>query len=86
MVAAYAAGVGALQVGYCVLLALSGTPETKRALIKGCGTPLMLANWAMGFWAAAWVRPLLILCVRGAFEAAGADSRALGGGGGGCRS
>ena len=58
MVSAYVAGVCVLQVGYCVLLVFSGTPETKRALIKGCGTPLMLANWAMGFWAAAWVRAL----------------------------
>ena len=65
MIAVYIVGIYILQVGYCILLVFSGTPETKRALIKGCGTPLMLANWAMGFWAAAWVRPLRILCVRG---------------------
>ena len=56
MVAVYIVGIYILQVGYCILLVFSGTPETKRALIKGCGMPLMLSNWVMAFWAIAWVR------------------------------
>ncbi|KAI0360467.1 hypothetical protein OH77DRAFT_1418393 [Trametes cingulata] len=49
------------QVGYCVLLVLSRKPETKRALIKGCGYPLVFANWAMAFWAIAWILQAFLL-------------------------
>ncbi|KAI0674508.1 hypothetical protein C8Q78DRAFT_1067506 [Trametes maxima] len=49
------------QVGYCVLLVFSRKPETKRALIKGCGWPLMLSNWVMAFWAIAWILQAFLL-------------------------
>ncbi|KAI0777225.1 hypothetical protein BD413DRAFT_172764 [Trametes elegans] len=54
MIAVYIVAIYIGQVGYCVLLVFSRKSETKRALIKGCGFPLMLANWAMAFWAIAW--------------------------------
>ena len=60
MIALYIIGIYVLQVGYCILLVFAGKPETKRALIKGCGMPLMLSNWVMAFWAIAWVRLLLV--------------------------
>jgi len=43
------------QLGYCVLLVLARKPETKAALVKGVGLPLVFANWAMAAWAIAWV-------------------------------
>lgn len=55
MIAAYIVGIYILQVGYCVLLVFSMHPDTKRALIKGCGIPFMLSNWIMAFWAVSWV-------------------------------
>ena len=55
MIGVYVVGIYVLQVGYCILLVFARKPETKRALIKGCGYPLMLSNWVMAFWAIAWV-------------------------------
>ncbi|KZT08166.1 uncharacterized protein LAESUDRAFT_724171 [Laetiporus sulphureus 93-53] len=43
------------QIGYCVLLVCARKPETKIALVKGVGLPLVIANWVMAFWAIAWV-------------------------------
>ncbi|KIM52219.1 hypothetical protein SCLCIDRAFT_1223962 [Scleroderma citrinum Foug A] len=43
------------QVGYCLLLVFARKPETKKALVKAVGLSLVLANWAMAFWAIAWV-------------------------------
>lgn len=56
MVTIFIIAIYILQVGYCVLLVFSRNPETKRALIKGCGFPLMLSNWVIAFWAISWVR------------------------------
>ncbi|KAH9941168.1 uncharacterized protein BXZ73DRAFT_42202 [Epithele typhae] len=55
MVAVYIVGIYILQVGYCILLVFARAPETKRALIKGCGMPLMLSNWVMALWAISWI-------------------------------
>ena len=55
MIAVYVVAVYILQVGYCILLVFSRNPDTKRALIKGCGFPLMLSNWFMALWAVTWV-------------------------------
>ncbi|KAH0839375.1 hypothetical protein J3R83DRAFT_69 [Lanmaoa asiatica] len=43
------------QVGYCLLLVFSRSPDTKKALVKAVGLSLVLANWAMALWAIAWV-------------------------------
>jgi len=43
------------QIGYCVLLVLARKEDTKRALVKAVGHPLVFANWLMAFWAIAWV-------------------------------
>lgn len=56
LIAVFIVAIYVGQVGYCVLLVLSRKPETKRAIIQGCGFPLMLANWVMAFWAISWVR------------------------------
>ncbi|KAL4067207.1 hypothetical protein V8B97DRAFT_1978669 [Scleroderma yunnanense] len=48
------------QVGYCLLLVFARTPETKKALVKAVGLSLVLANWAMAFWAIAWVLQLFL--------------------------
>ncbi|CDO75730.1 hypothetical protein BN946_scf184921.g6 [Trametes cinnabarina] len=61
MVAVYIVAIYIGQVGYCALLVLARKPETKRALIKGCGFPLMLANWMMAFWAIAWILQAFLL-------------------------
>ncbi|KAI0702059.1 hypothetical protein C8T65DRAFT_266253 [Cerioporus squamosus] len=55
MITIYIVAIYILQVGYCVLLVFSRNPDAKRALIKGCGFPLMLANWIMAFWAISWI-------------------------------
>ncbi|KAH9947791.1 hypothetical protein B0H21DRAFT_311090 [Amylocystis lapponica] len=55
MIAVYIIAVYVGQVGYCVLLVLARKPETKKALVKGVGLPLVLANWVMAGWAIAWV-------------------------------
>ena len=54
MIGLYVVGVYVLQVGYCILLVFSRTPETKRAVVKGCGFPLMLSNWMFALWAISW--------------------------------
>ncbi|OSD08757.1 hypothetical protein PYCCODRAFT_1448904 [Trametes coccinea BRFM310] len=61
MIAVFIVAIYIGQVGYCVLLVLARKPETKRALIKGCGFPLMLANWVMAFWAIAWIFQAFLL-------------------------
>ncbi|KAH9921764.1 uncharacterized protein B0H18DRAFT_1116224 [Fomitopsis serialis] len=43
------------QLGYCVLLVFARKPETKAAMVKGVGMPLVIANWVMAGWAIAWV-------------------------------
>ncbi|KAH9834941.1 uncharacterized protein C8Q71DRAFT_710490 [Rhodofomes roseus] len=43
------------QLGYCILLVLARRPETKAAMVKGVGMPLVIANWVMAGWAIAWV-------------------------------
>lgn len=55
MIAIYVVGILILQVGYCILLVFARNPDTKRALIKACGWPLMLSNWVMALAAVAWV-------------------------------
>ncbi len=55
MIGLYIVALFILQVGYCALLVLSRTQETKRALVKGCGFPLMLSNWVFALWAISWV-------------------------------
>ncbi|RPD65726.1 hypothetical protein L226DRAFT_501251 [Lentinus tigrinus ALCF2SS1-7] len=55
MITIYIIAIYILQVGYCILLVFSRHTETKRALIKGCGFPLMLSNWVMAFWAISWI-------------------------------
>lgn len=44
-----------MQVGYCVLLVLVRKQETKNAIIKAVGFPLVLSNFVMAIWAIAWV-------------------------------
>ncbi|KAI0336773.1 hypothetical protein GY45DRAFT_1315420 [Cubamyces sp. BRFM 1775] len=61
MIAVFIVAIYIGQVGYCILLVFSRKPETKRALIKGCGFPLMLANWVMAFWAIAWILQAFLL-------------------------
>ncbi len=60
MITIYIVAIYILQVGYRVLLVFSRDPEAKRALIKGCGYPIMLSNWVMGFWAISWVCALVM--------------------------
>ncbi|OBZ73489.1 hypothetical protein A0H81_06154 [Grifola frondosa] len=55
MIAAYIIAIYIGQIGYCVLLVLARKPETKLALVKGVGLPLVMANWIMAGWAIAWV-------------------------------
>ncbi|KAL6309418.1 hypothetical protein BKA93DRAFT_760037 [Sparassis latifolia] len=55
MIAIYITAIYIGQIGYCVLLVLARKPETKKALVKGVGLPLVLANWVMAGWAIAWV-------------------------------
>ncbi|EIW81671.1 hypothetical protein CONPUDRAFT_122156 [Coniophora puteana RWD-64-598 SS2] len=43
------------QIGYCILLVLARKEDTKKALVKAVGHPLVFANWLMAFWAIAWV-------------------------------
>ncbi|KAG8218097.1 hypothetical protein J3R82DRAFT_3614 [Butyriboletus roseoflavus] len=50
------------QVGYCLLLALTRNPDTKKTLVKAVGHSLVLANWAMALWAVTWVKPSLGVC------------------------
>ncbi|KAF9237019.1 hypothetical protein BU15DRAFT_49318 [Melanogaster broomeanus] len=54
-VAIYATIVYVFQVGYCLLLVFARKVETKKALVKAVGLSLVFANWAMAFWAIAWV-------------------------------
>jgi len=54
MIAAYITVIYVLQIGYCVLLVFARKPETKKALVKGVGLPLVLANCIMAAWAIAW--------------------------------
>ncbi|TBU31397.1 hypothetical protein BD309DRAFT_1078214 [Dichomitus squalens] len=61
MIAIYVVALYILQVGYCLLLVLPRTPETKRALIKGCGFPLVLSNWVFAFWAISWILQAFLL-------------------------
>ncbi|KAI8986708.1 hypothetical protein BD414DRAFT_486831 [Trametes punicea] len=61
MIAVFIVAIYIGQVGYCVLLVLSRKPETKQALIKGCGYPLVFANWMMAFWAIAWILQAFLL-------------------------
>ncbi|KAI0711377.1 hypothetical protein C8Q76DRAFT_56353 [Earliella scabrosa] len=61
MIAVYVVGIYILQVGYCILLVFSRNPDTKRALIKGCGFPLMLSNWFMALWAVTWILQAFLL-------------------------
>ncbi|KIP07381.1 hypothetical protein PHLGIDRAFT_105717 [Phlebiopsis gigantea 11061_1 CR5-6] len=55
MIAVYLVAIYVGQVGYCVLLVLARKPETKRALVKGVGLPLVFANWLTAGWALAWL-------------------------------
>jgi hypothetical protein len=43
------------QIGYCLLLLVASKAETKKAVIKGVGFGLVLANIVMALWAVAWV-------------------------------
>ncbi|KAF8624714.1 hypothetical protein AX17_007045 [Amanita inopinata Kibby_2008] len=43
------------QIGYCVMLVIASKRETKRALTRGVGMTLVVANWAMALWAISWV-------------------------------
>ena len=61
MIGLYIVALYILQVGYCALLVFSRTQETKRALIKGCGFPLMLSNWVFALWAICWVSNALYI-------------------------
>ncbi|EIW55527.1 uncharacterized protein TRAVEDRAFT_38771 [Trametes versicolor FP-101664 SS1] len=61
LIAVFIVAIYVGQVGYCVLLVLSRKPETKRAIIQGCGFPLMLANWVMAFWAISWILQAFLL-------------------------
>ncbi|KAI0827150.1 hypothetical protein BC628DRAFT_1535865 [Trametes gibbosa] len=61
MISVFIVAIYVGQVGYCVLLVFSRKPETKRALIKGCGFPLMLSNWTMAFWAISWILQAFLL-------------------------
>lgn len=54
MMAIYLIAIYVGQVGYCLLLVLARKQETKNALVKGVGLPLVIANWVMAGWAIAW--------------------------------
>ncbi|KAF8838163.1 hypothetical protein BDN67DRAFT_971970 [Paxillus ammoniavirescens] len=54
-VATYVIIIYMFQVGYCLLLVFARKVETKNALVKAVGLSLVFANWAMAFWAIAWV-------------------------------
>ncbi|KAF9224660.1 hypothetical protein BS17DRAFT_780256 [Gyrodon lividus] len=54
-VAIYVIVIYVFQVGYCLLLVFARKVETKKALVKAVGLSLVFANWAMAFWAIAWV-------------------------------
>ncbi|KIK96998.1 hypothetical protein PAXRUDRAFT_137213 [Paxillus rubicundulus Ve08.2h10] len=54
-VATYVIIIYVFQVGYCLLLVFARKVETKSALVKAVGLSLVFANWAMAFWAIAWV-------------------------------
>ncbi|KAI1798024.1 hypothetical protein LXA43DRAFT_968480 [Ganoderma leucocontextum] len=61
MIGVYIVALYILQIGYCTLLVFSRTQETKRAIIKGCGFPLMLSNWVFALWAVSWVLQAFML-------------------------
>ncbi|KAK7678063.1 hypothetical protein QCA50_019004 [Cerrena zonata] len=55
MIGIYIIAIYIGQIGYCVLLVVVRKPETKRALVRGVGLPLVFANWVMAGWAIAWL-------------------------------
>ncbi|KAI0747003.1 hypothetical protein C8Q80DRAFT_1256602 [Daedaleopsis nitida] len=61
MISVYIVAIYILQVGYCLLLVFSRNPDAKRALVKGCGFPLMLSNWVMALWAISWILQAFLL-------------------------
>ncbi|GJE93391.1 hypothetical protein PsYK624_095500 [Phanerochaete sordida] len=63
MVAIYLVAIYLGQIGYCVLLVLARKRETKDALVKGVGLPLVFANWVMAAWAIAWLFQAFLVAV-----------------------
>ncbi|KAF6751667.1 hypothetical protein DFP72DRAFT_968340 [Ephemerocybe angulata] len=55
VIAAYVGAIYLGQIGYCLMLVMASKPETKRALVKGVGFSLVLANLVMALWAISWV-------------------------------
>lgn len=43
------------EIGYCLLLIMTSDEQTKQAVLKGVGYPLIFSNWLMAGWAVAWL-------------------------------
>ncbi|KAF9485692.1 hypothetical protein BDN70DRAFT_871014 [Pholiota conissans] len=61
VIASYVAALYVGQIGYCVMLVLTRSAETKRAYVNAIGLFLPFANLFMALWAIAWVMRWFLL-------------------------
>ncbi|CED84874.1 hypothetical protein [Phaffia rhodozyma] len=54
MISGYWTVVYALQIGFCLMLVLARSAETKDVLMRGVGMRFSIANWLMAGWAVFW--------------------------------